>query len=352
MKQILMLGTRLDTMGGISSVVQVYQDQGLFQRQPLRYLATHRDGSHLQKLGCMMKAWLQLGWALLLRQVALVHLHVASGPSFWRKSMFIALAMLFRVPYLFHLHGAGFAQFYERARPWQQRWIRHVFRGAAQVVVLSHSWQAWAHGICPRARISTLYNPIMLPPMPEVRAAGATLLFLGRLGERKGVPDLIRAVAQLVPQFPDLRLILAGDGAIDAARAQAQQLGIAAQVELPGWIDGKAKLDYLRRANVYVLPSYAEGLPMSVLEAMAHGLPIVSTRVGGIPEAVADGVEGFLIEAGDIGALTLALKRLLEDPAQMTQMGALARQKAATGFASNVVVPQLEQIYRQMGVLA
>ncbi len=352
MKQIVMMGTRLDTMGGISAVVQVYQDQGLFQRELVRYIATHRDGSRLTKLLWMIKAWLNLTWSLCLRRVSLVHLHVGSGPSFWRKSSFILLSMLFRVPYLFHLHGSGFVQFYERAKPWQQRWMRYVLRSAGQVILLSNSWKAWAHGVCPEAKVSTLYNPIMLPPQPEPRSAGATLLFLGRLGVRKGVPDLISAVARLVPQFPQLRLILAGDGEVEAARLQAQQLGIAAQVELPGWIDGQAKQQYLKRANVYVLPSYAEGLPMSVLEAMAHGLPIVSTRVGGIPEAVSEGVEGFLIDAGDVAALANSLKTLLEQPALMEQMGKMARQRAVNCFASTVLLPQLEQIYRQMGVLA
>lgn len=351
MKQIVMMGTRLDTMGGISSVVQVYQDQGLFQKHPVRYIATHRDGNRFKKLLWMIKAWFQLAWALCLGRVSLVHLHVGSGPSFWRKSSFIVLSMLFRVPWLFHLHGSGFVQFYERAKPWQQRWIRHVLRRAARVILLSDSWRAWAQGVCSEAKLSTLYNPIIVPPQPEPRSAGATLLFLGRLGARKGVPDLIAAVAQLVPQFPQLRLILAGDGEVEAARLQAQQLGIAAQVELPGWIDARAKQQYLKRANVYVLPSYAEGLPMSVLEAMAHGLPIVSTRVGGIPEAISEGVEGLLIDAGDVAGLVQKLRTLLEHPEQMEQMGKMARQRAVNCFASTVLLPQLEQIYRQMGVL-
>jgi glycosyltransferase involved in cell wall biosynthesis len=346
MKQIVMIGTRFDALGGMASVVQVYRESGLFQRWPVRYLASHCDGNKLQKLFCMIGSWYRLLWLLCLGRVQVVHLHVATGPSLWRKSCHIGLLMLFRVPFIFHLHGAEFAGFYAQSSPWQQRWMRHLFARAWRMVVLSNSWQAWLSRICPQAKVLTLYNPVHLPQQAVQAPTGATLLLLGRLGARKGIADLLAAAQNLLPQFPGLCLILAGDGALDATKAQAIHLGMAAHVEVPGWIGGGDKQNYFARANVLVLPSYAEGLPMSVLEAMACGLPIVSTRVGGIPEAVSDGVEGLLVEAGDVAALTRCLQTLLQDPARMAQMGQAGRQKVARVFSTSVVLPQLEQIYR------
>lgn len=113
--------------------------------------------------------------------------------------------------------------------------------------------------------------------------------------------------------YPTLRVCLGGDGEASAARALAQRLGIVDRVETPGWMTGATKAQWLARATIYALPSYAEGLPMSVLEAMAAGAPVVATPVGGISDVLSDGVHGLLVPPGDVVALVAALARLLDD---------------------------------------
>lgn len=351
-RQILMLGTALDTRGGISSVARVYEQHGLFERFGIKYIATHCDGSAVRKLWRAVAAMATYA-AALLRGPALVHVHVASRASFWRKSPFFLTAFLLKVPAVLHLHGAEFALFYDRECGRVRRsFVRFVFDHCARVIVLSAAWRDWVQRMCGNPNVIAIYNPVLLPakPPPWEKRRPGTVLFLGRLGRRKGSYDLLDAAARIAARQPALRLLLGGDGELDEVRARAAQLGIADRVDLLGWVRGEYKERLLATAALYVLPSYNEGLPVSVLEAMGAGLPILTTPVGGIPEAVTDGVEGFLVEPGDVAALADRLERLLGDPALAQRMGEAARHKVETAFSANAVIPQVEAVYAGMGL--
>src|SRR5690606_10983036 len=125
---------------------------------------------------------------------------------------------------------------------------------------------------------------------------------MGRLGSRKGTWDLLEAFKRLAAEVPNVRLVLGGDGEIDKARRIVARDGLEARVTIAGWLSGAEKLDVFNRTDIYALPSYHEGLPASIVEAMAAGAPIVSTPVGGIPEAVTDAFNGFLVAPGDVDA--------------------------------------------------
>ena len=347
-----MLGTALDTRGGISSVVHVYEQCGFFERFRIRYIATHCDGSALRKLWRAVSALVCYATALI-RRPALVHVHVASRASFWRKSPFFLLAFMLRVPAILHLHGAEFAVFYDReCGPLRKGLVSFIFNRCARVVVLSAAWKQWAERMCSNPNVIAIYNPVLMPEKipPWAHRTRGRVLFLGRLGKRKGSYDLLNAAAQIAPSRPDLQLLLGGDGELAEVGARAAELGLADKVELLGWVQGEDKVRLLATAVLYVLPSYNEGLPVSVLEAMAAGLPILTTPVGGIPEAVTDGVEGFLVEPGDVRALADRLERLLGDPELAKRMGQAARHKVEIAFSANAVVPQVEAMYVGMGL--
>ncbi|HEU4851424.1 MAG TPA: glycosyltransferase family 4 protein [Telluria sp.] len=354
MKKIVMIGTGLDTMGGIAAVVNVYASSGMFQRFPVHYIKSHCDGSRFDKLRAMLGGYLRYLGMLLTGQVGLVHVHVASRASFWRKSVFFLLSFLFRKPAVLHLHGGEFAIFYgQESGPLQRRFISWVFDRAAHVVVLSAKWKEWVQSISRNPNVDVISNPVI---MPETVAAwesrrGTQVLCLGRLNKGKGSYDLLEAVASLNPTTP-IELYLGGDGELDKVQARARELGIADRVHVLGWVRDEAKARELAHASIFVLPSYNEGLPMSVLEAMAAGLPVVSTPVGGIPEAVHDGVEGFLVTPGDVPALADRLRRLATDAELARSMGAAARRKVESDYCAQAVVPRIEKIYTDLGFRA
>jgi glycosyltransferase involved in cell wall biosynthesis len=347
-----MLGPSLcATKGGISAVINVYRAQGVFEHWPIRYISTHRDGTRLIKFAQMLTAFRQDIAALALSRISLVHVHASHGSSFWRKLILMLPALLMGKPIIFHLHGSEFQLFAEqRCGPLARSIVRFALRKSARVIALSPQWKTWLENFAPGCRVQVIRNLVVMPPVPSSRPREVhTLLFLGRLGERKGIYALLEAIALLHPRFPNLRLLAGGDGELERVAARAKALGIAKAVEILGWVTGERKNKLLAEATIYVLPSHNEGLPMSVLEAMSWSLPVVTTPVGGIPEAVTHGVEGFLVQPGDVVNLAEAINKLLIDPGLRERMGIAARARVERQFAAEVIIPQLEALYRELG---
>ncbi|MBN8507445.1 MAG: glycosyltransferase family 4 protein [Burkholderiales bacterium] len=346
-REVVMLCTA--ARGGMRAVVEGYRDDGVFAQHRVRWIVTHDEGSLPRRLRLAASAWLALLALLLRRRVALVHSHMAMRGSFWRKSLFNATARAFGVPVLAHLHGSEFRQFHAALSPRLQRRVAKEFEACAGVLVLSEAWAAFVRGVAPRATVTVLPNYVRLPALPADAGAapdgGVTGLFLGVIGKRKGVYDLLPALAQALRQVPGLRLLIGGNGEVERARARSAELGIDRRVEFLGWVSGGRKAELLSSAQFYVLPSHNEGLPMSLLEAMAHGLPVISTRVGGIPELVRDGIDGLLVEPGDVRALTDALVRVGSDDAWRAAAGRSGRERVAEAFSDQVVLPRLASAY-------
>jgi glycosyltransferase involved in cell wall biosynthesis len=157
-------------------------------------------------------------------------------------------------------------------------------------------------------------------PVPET---SRTLLCVGRLCPQKGQLVLLEAFAAVADRHPDARLVLAGDGEMRAdVEAAIARLGLGARVEITGWIDEAAVRGHLAACRALVLPSFAEGLPVVIMEALAAGRPVLSTWVAGIPELVRPGENGWLVPAADREGLAVALEAVLTTPAErLTEMG-------------------------------
>jgi glycosyltransferase involved in cell wall biosynthesis len=349
--RLIMLGTAFETRGGISAVVNTYRAHGLFERWPIEYIATHCDGPPWRKLATALAAVRRLVVSLARDRNAIVHIHGASRASFWRKSVFMAIALAARCPVIFHLHGGGFAGFYdEECGPVRRRLARFFLERAARVIVLSSQWRSWMAATMRNPNVLCIANPMQMHAEPPPAARKGALLFLGRLERAKGVFDLVDAVAELRgTTHADVKLILAGDD-VDGAGRYAAESGVADAVMLTGWVGPEKKKALLESAAVFVLPSYAEGSPISLLEAMAAGLPAVATAVGGIPDVVADGVNGVLIEPGDVETLVRVLRRLLDDRMLRSRLGAAARETVRLRFDADHVIGELEKIYASLGL--
>jgi glycosyltransferase involved in cell wall biosynthesis len=351
-RPVLMVGTSLHAMGGISAVVGVWQAEGLFAAEHIVYVSTHSDGGAWRKLWLAGCAFIRFVWLLVSLRPRLVHVHLASRSSFWRKLPFMAAASFWRVPYLVHLHGGEFRQFYSQTSgPFAQCLIRRAFDRASMICVLSSAWRDWVRSVSPRSRVEVLYNAVLLPVAAPARKRNAgVVLFLGRLGTNKGVYDLLEAFVAIARRFPESRLRMGGDGDLDGVRSRAADLGIAERVDILGWVSGEAKNQELAGSDVYALPSYNEGLPMSILEAMASGLPVLTCPVGGIPDAVTDGIEGYFVPPGDVSALSSRLQELLDDEPLRQRMGSAARYRAQTEFSATAAVERIGALYAQLAL--
>jgi glycosyltransferase involved in cell wall biosynthesis len=351
MRRVVMLGTAPRTHGGISAVVEAWRAGGLFERWPVDYVATHCDGGEGAKLLAAARGLRRFLALLLEHRRVLVHVHCASRASFWRKCVFMAIAHAARCPVVLHLHGGDFARFYEEeCGPLRRRLVRHFLGRAACLIGVTERWRAWLTGVTAHPNVVSIPNPVRAQPAAARRGPRNVVLFLGRIEDAKGTPELLRAFAALRGAVPDAQLVCAGSGGIEAAARQAEALGIGGAVRFPGWVGEGEKRAWLARASVFVLPSHAEGLPMSLLEAMAAGLPVVASAVGGIPDVVKHGVNGLLVAPGDELDLLRAMRRLLREPQLAAALGAAGRETVRAHHAPEQALARLGEVYASLGV--
>jgi glycosyltransferase involved in cell wall biosynthesis len=347
--RVLMVGTALEGRGGVAAVVSVLREHGLFERERVRYVATHREGSKAVKATGAVAGFWHTILACVGQHPAIVHVHAASRASFVRKSIVLLIARLAGCKTIFHLHGGGFRQFATvEAGVLMRRWIRHTLEASSVVITLSSGWAGFVRGFAPKARVTVVPNSVPLPDVSNVRPEPGRILFLGRLEEAKGVFELLGAGARLADRFPDLRLVFGGEGDAAALRQRAAELGIGGRIELLGWVGPQQRDEQLARASVFCLPSHAEGLPMSMLEAMAAGRAVVASNVGGIPETIVDGDNGLLAPPSDEAALAAALERVLGDETLRARLACNARITIERHYSTEVVCGQLSALYREL----
>ena len=285
------------------------------------------------------------------RRVSIVHIHGASKGSFYRKYLFFLLARyVFRKKVIYHIHGAMYHVFYANASPFVRQRIRHFINTADCLIVLSDWWKEYfTENFNPRMiRIVPNIVSATAPPVGAKQTSGRTrFLFLGRIGERKGVYDLLQVLhTQREALLGQYVLELGGDGETEKLQQLITQYGLDDSVKFLGFVTGKQKEQCLREADVYLLPSYHEGLPISILEAMSFGLPIISTNVGGIPEVVIPNENGMLITPGDHTAIFEAVKFFIDNPKKIREYGLRSYKMVADRHFPASVMRSLAELYQ------
>lgn len=276
------------------------------------------------------------------------HLHVAGRGSTARKLILATLARLIGCTHVLHLHDYDYAADYAARPARQQSRICRMFRGADRVVALGERDRSTLTALLgvEVGRVVVARNCV---PDPGRHADGAgaepRIVFLGRLSERKGVSDLLLALGH--PAMRDCRwhAVLAGDGPVEDYRGQAAALGLSGLVDMPGWLDARRVKALCASADILVLPSHAEGMAMAVIEGLAHGLAVVTTRVGAHEEVIADGETGLFVPVGDHDALARTLARLVGDATLRNRLSAAARASYLSRFSMIAYLRSLEAIY-------
>jgi glycosyltransferase involved in cell wall biosynthesis len=325
--RILTVGPDLRVRGGVSAVQRL-----LLQALPSDITATHvatmTEGGRWRKLLTFLRA-LVLVQTQLRRGVDVVHIHFASGASTRRKMMIARLAALHGVPVILHCHGGGYRRYWGRISFVERRLIRQMLRRAQRILVLGVDWGDFYASIgAPRERIEVLPNPVAVPKrVPERTHSGRVrLVHLASLSRDKGSFDLLEALSRLPQRIKEqVHVVAAGTGAVEELRAAAVHLGLQDIVEVRNWIEADERDRLLACSDVFVLPSYYEGLPMSLLEAMAWGLTPICTPIGSIPEYIEDGVNGLLVRPGAVEELAQKIERVVLDGNLRVQLGSRAR---------------------------
>ncbi len=281
----------------------------------------------------------------------LVHIHTCSGNSFYRSVLDLILAKWLGCRVILHIHGAKFDEFVAREPRWRQRIATWALAHADRAIALSHEWHDKIVAISPQARVVVIENAVDIPPVvPPLRSTtNCHFLLLARMDEWKGIDDLLAACALLHNSRISFKLTLAGPpgtaGDSESLQRKINALSLEACVKYVGSVEGDAKRALLASADVYVQPSHHEGMPIAVLEAMAASLPIIATRVGGMPEMLSDGHSGLITPPHDPQALADAMGTLAADPPRRFAMANAAHASALSRFSTQRLHLDLLNLY-------
>jgi len=351
--KVVQFGPALDVRGGITSVEQHICDY-LATYVSMRHVATMHEGSKFGRAFVYARAVRELRRVLAGIDPCIVHIHFASRGSTLRKMILADMVTRAGRPLVLHAHGGNFEQFHRRLPAILRHTVDGILQRANVLIALSSRWRDFYVNECEvsPSHVIVLPNPVHWTPEVPNRGGRTTVqfLFLGRMCQTKGTYDLVNAFAAL----PDAvrarsRLTLAGDGDIEAIRKLAEPFG--EQVRVLPWIDRSERERLLAQSDVFVLPSYQEGVPMALLEAMAAGLPAIVTPVGGIPDVLRNGVEGLMVEPARVRELSAAMARLVDHDGERTAYGRRAHERARSydvhGYARS-----LAEIYQRIAPVA
>ena len=344
--RVLMIGPARSVHGGISAMVNNFYASGRGEQVKLAYIATMVDGSKGRKL--LQAVFAYFRFLAILPFYRVLHVNMASDASYYRKKIFIDTAWLFRKKILLHEHGGDFEGFYyKRCNEKQRIGIQRTFARADLVLVLSESWKEFFRPIVDADKIHVLQNGIIIPTQGKKDYGSHSILFLGRICKEKGIGELLEAVPVIQKEIPDFKLILGGIWEDGNEELKEKAKAFPKAVHCPGWVSGQKKEKYIEECSIFVLPSWFEGQPVSLLEAMAAGMCTAATEVGGIPQIMGseEKVTGILLPPQNAGELAKMLIMLLKDEGLRKRMGQNARQRVQDQYNIKDNVRSLTRYY-------
>lgn len=347
-EKVCHIGPALDVQGGISSVLVSYKK--LFKLPDENFMPSY-NGSFVKSLPLFFCLCLKLLFCP--PDVPYFQIHTSFNGSFFRKFLISLCLRLRRKKYVAHVHGSRFIRMCETSPKLVQRFIRCYFRHSVMVVCITPDMQEFLDDFVGKGkcRYVVIPNPCStiadVPVDLTLHEKPVKIVFSGRYGQRKGVYDLVKAFSNANFKNP-VELYLFGDGEVEKLKSVVADSPKAEMIHVSDWLKHEEYLKTLVQFDLLALPSYAETFGMSLVEAMGLGIPVVAARSGGVPYVVRDGVDGFLMDAGDIQMLSKNLETLVDDTSLRVRMGRDAWMDAVKNYKSDVVLDKLENAYKGM----
>lgn len=303
-RHILMIGEyfKNSAPGGMAAVLASY-DENI---ENMQFVPSWKNGGLGTKLWYAIYSYaVFVCYMLFDKGIRIVHIQGAAFASFERNTFFVRVGKAFGKKVILHMHCADFETYFRPSN--HKNRILNTINSCDKFIVLSEEWKDYFSSIgVSKEIIVVLNNTISLPIVQnmsytEEEKAKLKLLYLGIIGQRKGIYDLLNVIVSDVNLYRGrLSLHIGGNCEEEKIKKIIADNGIDDIVIFEGFVKGDNKIRDLNWADVFILPSYNEGLPIAILEAMSYGMPIISTKVGGIPSIVKNDINGKLIEAGNL----------------------------------------------------
>ena len=347
-KKVLMIGEyfKHDAPGGMAAVLANYD----LYFENMKFIPTWKAG------GISTKIWYAIyGYIVFLlklffdKNIKIIHIQGAAFASFERNMFFVYWGKKFGKKVIMHMHCADFASYYEPSK--HKKKILDIINSCDKFFVLSNQWRDYFEGIGTRKEIIVVLNNTIAPPQFKELYRDSDkvkLLYLGIIGQRKGVYDLLKVIGLNSDYYrSNIVLHIGGNCEEDKIKEVIDEYGINDFVTFEGFVKDEKKINDLNWADVFILPSYNEGLPIAILEAMSYGMPIISTKVGGIPEVVKPDINGKLIEPGDLIAIRDSINYYIEHKEKIIEHGNRSKEMVKP-FLPEKVFETLTNLYMEL----
>lgn len=367
MKNVLMVGPVPPPYGGIAAVVQEIVNSELNKTYSFEIFDSQKGAPSefglLKRLPFNIKRLLSFNSLISKKKFDFAHLHFDCG-SFRGRAPLILSLRLRGIKVLLHLHGTGWEVFYDEVSKSERIFAKLGLRACNIIIVLYDLWVKKIKEMLPEAQVYVTNNFVSEKqdiPDSTIRSCRQKLgfkdsdiivVFVGGLGWRKGCFDILEAAPKVVETRPDVKFLLVGGddypGEFDNIKRQAEEKGLGETVFLTGQASREEVTQYLMMSQIFLLPTYREGAPIAIIEAMRASLPIITTPVGGIPDMVTDGHNGILIEPGRPDQIAQMVIRLVDEPELAKKLGETGLEVFRKNFSTRSAIEQLARIYQKM----
>lgn len=348
-KKVLLVGSSIEVKGGIVSVLKNYLEYNNWQEFEICYIPTHIDADIVKKTLYFLKGFMKIKRELKSGNIKLAHIHVSERGSFLRKSKIINCCKKNNVPVILHHHGAEFEEYYEESNDKTKKMIRDTLGKVDLNIVLSDRLINMIKNKNKNAKVVALPNAVNAASKNMYNKNARNILLLGELNERKGVYLLLEAIEHMDSKLDkDVGLYLCGNGDLDRLKKTIKEKGLEHRIRHIGWVDKQKKEEILKDTMINVLPSYNEGLPMTILETMGYGIPNLSTRIASIPDVLHENETGLLMDAGNVEQLENQLWRLITNNKLRYYISENAFDLIQNNYLLEIHMKKLKKYYRKL----
>lgn len=356
----ILLGPHRKAVSGVSTHLNLLFASPLAEEFSLVHFQVGSEGRVEGRAGRLVRLLvspLSLALAILTRGAAIVHLNTSLfARAYWRDLAYLVVAKLCGARVLYQVHGGALPQQFFRGSRFLSVFLRGTLRLADAIIVLAEAELEAYRRFVPGQQVLTLPNAIDCAPYARVTRSRSNpsqplrLAYVGRLIRSKGLYEAVQAMSIAKAHSIKATLVIAGSGPEELALPDyAVKLGVASDVRFTGPIFGERKIKILAESDAFVFATYhPEGLPYALLEAMAAGLPVITTRIGAIPDVVADGVHGLFVPGNDPDAIYRAIAALSANRDLLARMSAACRTRVAAAYSMERMSGEFCRLYSEI----
>jgi glycosyltransferase involved in cell wall biosynthesis len=349
-KNVLMVGVDQLSHGGMWTVAKSYIENKKYNENiNLYYIPTATRRSKIIKIFFFITALFKIAWVLLTKKIDIVHIHMAEGKSVDRQAVVIKISRIAGCKIIVQMHAGPFMNWYEKTSESMQRKARRTLNAADYLLVLGEYFKEQMAAIVEPQKMLVLYNGIECPPQNEYSLKATDVSFFAYLRKTKGIYELLEAIEEIEDQLPkETKVNLCGVSDEFDIEQYLIEHNLNNRIIYHGWVDGQKRSEIERNTAINVLPTYSEGLSMTVLESMARGIPIITTDVTTMPELLGGIID--LCPVGNAKSLAQMINNLMSHPEMRMRVSQMEFDRVSHKFSVESMIDNTLEIYTKIMV--